>query len=485
MTSFSLFFRNTCCILILSFVFASNVFGNYVNVKDYGALGNGTTDDSDAFQLAHDALGADGGTIFVPATPVNYLISKTVIFTKPVRLLGEGWYGSLVLTRTNGIKVFSTNRKLDVENMSFTALDSAQTTSTFIYVQANSTGHGHSSLKNNYFLHGKYAYETDSANAFVIDGCKFHGYEDSALFLKNLNNSDIGDNYIINSVFSAYDNSIGIKAPSTAGLYICNNKFLYEKSHILINSQNNLVGNNLICNNSFEGHTDDAINLSSTTGCVTKTIITGNQFSSDTINHIVIGNKASNTVIQGNTFNNGVATEGTGILIQAGAENVTITGNAFHRILNGIIADDQDNAGLTINANRFANDVTTLFSGEAGVNDNASNKKITFTKFISYSDSVSYKNILKISGHAVVEIKIHGIVQGVGRSTYYMKKMISGTASCNLINPKILGTSFDVQLSPSSSGYILGMKKAPGIGTSITMYVSVTVDGQVSKLQAL
>jgi len=42
------------------------------NVRDYGALGNGSADDTAAFQNAIDSLPSSGGTVFVP--PGNYMI---------------------------------------------------------------------------------------------------------------------------------------------------------------------------------------------------------------------------------------------------------------------------------------------------------------------------------------------------------------------------------------------------------------------------
>jgi hypothetical protein len=60
-----------------------------VNVKHYGAIGDGTTDDTTAFQNALLALPSNGGTVFIPAG--TYLISTgLVIPSDGVNIVGEG-----------------------------------------------------------------------------------------------------------------------------------------------------------------------------------------------------------------------------------------------------------------------------------------------------------------------------------------------------------------------------------------------------------
>jgi len=63
-----------------------------ISVKDFGAVGDGTTDDGPAFQAAINAIAATGGRIYVPAA--TYLINTQVSFSNTVggiTFYGDGW----------------------------------------------------------------------------------------------------------------------------------------------------------------------------------------------------------------------------------------------------------------------------------------------------------------------------------------------------------------------------------------------------------
>jgi hypothetical protein len=62
--------------------------GASVNVKDYGAVGDGVTDDTLAIQAAIDAVATTGGTVFIPKG--NYSTSGTLYIKDSVILVGEG-----------------------------------------------------------------------------------------------------------------------------------------------------------------------------------------------------------------------------------------------------------------------------------------------------------------------------------------------------------------------------------------------------------
>jgi hypothetical protein len=59
-----------------------------VNVRTYGALGDGASDDQPAFIAAMNALPANGGVVFIPAG--TYLLRSNLTIDKPVVLRGEG-----------------------------------------------------------------------------------------------------------------------------------------------------------------------------------------------------------------------------------------------------------------------------------------------------------------------------------------------------------------------------------------------------------
>lgn len=72
----------------------SMIDGDYVSVKDFGAVGDGVADDRAAIQAAIDSVSADnsntlytkGGTVFLPSG--KYRVTGTIYLTKGVRLLG-------------------------------------------------------------------------------------------------------------------------------------------------------------------------------------------------------------------------------------------------------------------------------------------------------------------------------------------------------------------------------------------------------------
>lgn len=67
----------------------SMIDGAQVNVLDFGAVGDGVTDDSAAIQAALDSLG-NGGTVYFPLPAVSYLCNSSLNVPLGISLKGDG-----------------------------------------------------------------------------------------------------------------------------------------------------------------------------------------------------------------------------------------------------------------------------------------------------------------------------------------------------------------------------------------------------------
>lgn len=61
--------------------------GEYANILDFGAVGDGVTDDTAAFQAAAAFVDANDKTLYLPSG--QYVISDTITFDKPPQIIGE------------------------------------------------------------------------------------------------------------------------------------------------------------------------------------------------------------------------------------------------------------------------------------------------------------------------------------------------------------------------------------------------------------
>ena len=74
-------------------------------VTDFGAIGDGTTDDTNAFQVAIDSAGLQGGTVHIPVG--NYKITQTLSVPAGVQLQGDGLGNSIdnAVNSTTGSRI--------------------------------------------------------------------------------------------------------------------------------------------------------------------------------------------------------------------------------------------------------------------------------------------------------------------------------------------------------------------------------------------
>ena len=73
--------------MALTKVSYSMIQGEYASILDFGAVGDGVTDDTAAFQAAAAYVDANDKTLYLPSG--NYVISEQIVFEKPPSIWGE------------------------------------------------------------------------------------------------------------------------------------------------------------------------------------------------------------------------------------------------------------------------------------------------------------------------------------------------------------------------------------------------------------
>lgn len=105
----------------------SMVDGAPINVKDFGAVGDGSTDDTSAIQAAFTAAVANGGGIvYFPDTSSFYKVTATInIASTPnsITLLGDGiWRSEIKMVTASADTLFTCAGDVHVTNISITAM---------------------------------------------------------------------------------------------------------------------------------------------------------------------------------------------------------------------------------------------------------------------------------------------------------------------------------------------------------------------------
>jgi hypothetical protein len=105
-----------------------------VSVKDFGAVGDGVTDDLAAIQAAINfVVSQNGGTVYFPSTSTSYVCSGAITIpdlSTDITLLGEKKYVTLKFTSTtaNGINIVGQSDNLCIQNLHLYAVNNSSGT---------------------------------------------------------------------------------------------------------------------------------------------------------------------------------------------------------------------------------------------------------------------------------------------------------------------------------------------------------------------
>lgn len=332
-------------------------FGDTLNVKDFGAIGDGATTDTAAF-VAAAAVGRD---VFVPAG--TYIVGSFTV--SGVKFFGPG---TLKWLASNSGTWITVNSGGSFEGLTFNGNSASQTNSnpTGISVLTSSSSRF---VNCNFTAFKKYIIKTDEDNLSKngqIQGCRFY-----------------------DSGTMANSNPVNI---CSSGWVIANNQFLGTWT--------------------FDAHMIRVGNFTASTTPVKNTVISGNYFTNNstpsaTVVGVVLELYAQNTAITGNTFEfltQAVKMETSGSTVL----HTTISGNTMRSL-------GASNVAMNLQGDyvNFSNNVLKDVAGPVTVGDHAVVADNVMQN-VGGSANASIEQIstfddVVVSGNLILEAPFYGI----------------------------------------------------------------------------
>jgi parallel beta-helix repeat protein len=302
----------------------ANTTGMFVVTADaYGAVGDGSNDDTGAIQSAINAAEVSGGVVYFP--PGTYKITSTLNIDGPGVTLTGSWSAAIsTATNISHVNIENGGDNTVVENLSFVTAAVSGFTAGRAAIDINSAA-------------------TGTVNNVMVRGCRISGVRTGGIGGEDVDNvvitgntlEDIGEH----GIYFAQDGD---------RVVISNNVLDGVNSTTTAHSGIKFVGDNaVISGNHIIGYTDasgscSGILIEDATGSVT---VAGNLIDACREGMRIID--SSNISISGNTFTDCVLDGYYGDITMNTAagnvDNISITGNTFFRSIaagNGVPVED-------------------------------------------------------------------------------------------------------------------------------------------------
>lgn len=213
----------------------------FVTPQMHGAVGDGTTNDSTAFQAAIDDAIATNLDLYIPRVAIGYVIGTTLVVSAPLRIIGGGWSvtggGANLMPRTISLTTFSitTQGSVLIDGVAFGLTSSVlQTSGCAVLVDPGAGAMNYYSRLERCYFHGQaLCISFVRATGFNVEGCTFNENTND-ISIENLTANDSGDSTIKGCLFEQ-DASVGyfsganvgsaIQQFSAGGLKVIGNKF--------------------------------------------------------------------------------------------------------------------------------------------------------------------------------------------------------------------------------------------------------------------
>lgn len=432
----------------------------FINVKDHGALGDGTTDDTAAIQAALDSVPDAGGHVHFPAG--TYLVpAGGLTCDERVKITGEGMGVSLVhMTALTGTLLTLAAPWSVVEDIGLThplgATRDANLTG--LYCSARDFTHLHrvqvsGFLKGARVLNGIY---------FTIDGCSFRDFHTAGLELSYASAGDAGDSTVSNCTFDrtgaeTLTGGTGLLWTSGGGLRLSNNKFnsppgtarVFENPVRFHLADGVFTGVLMVEGNSIEGFSGKGVSLERAgAGAVNNSVI-------------IVGNEISGYYD---------ASTQTGIYLDDDTNGVVIDGNHIYNVDRGIYLNRVKHAALG------AGNVISR-ARSTGVEIRSLSQNVNLGRFPIDCDTnglaVKVENFLITPKEYVFDVPLRNVADATERVVAEID--INSYASC-LAEVEAIGTA-----QGSGSGVARASRELNGQGAGAAVYIPGAAVGPADK----
>jgi hypothetical protein len=467
------------------------------NVKDFGARGDGITDDTASFVAAL----ATGGKVYAPDG--TYLVNTDALslLVAGQQLIGAGRTKTKIVTTGTGTLLTVAADNVVVQDLSFQRLGGPGVGAGAGIVLQSGVYATLSRLDISHFYRCMWAV---NAYAWTLENVYFVSPTQYGLLIQNVASPDSGNQNIRGCTFdTSQPTAAAIRHESGGGLRVIGNKFLR-----------------------CERHYDLQVADGASTSII---ILEGNSFEVASVESIRLGRGGTSgqlavVAIDGNTFNCGAGAPSQplacdGISMHAGVSEVSITGNQWRGdAAKTAVRNVTGNAPRrVITGNQFVNfgigiaNEDTVSQVEIGPNsfhnvpvpveDNAASGQVALPIHHHYrraieniTSSSTYTNYWRVDCGTnrgfQVEVVVQGLATGLGVFGRTITKMVTRNAAvaCTVtaVADVTSGATVDVQFDNSTTtGSVIVGVKINGAASALNGTISLRLDGHVLRVNRL
>jgi len=310
-----------------------------LNVRDFGATGNGSTDDTVAIQAALNAVALPGAIVFFP--PGDYKVTSLTVSSRPTRLVGAGWASSLVTPSpsANLLTIPSATSQITVEHLYFR---SSVTRTGGWYVNNLSNNFR---MSNFHMLGASGGIRSTGTVVTIERGSMRDGVGGTGIGIQIDDGYDVSIRDVV--MANAVNLFAGIKVTQCGDLTIEDCNLMVCGDTLVLNPGAGQVIASVYANNTFFDTAVRGLNIYTAGGSVVRSIFSQCWFSSHTQGGIVI---------DGSGATNGVDFIGCHVFL-CGTDGIKLLGSNILNIrFNGCAVGGNSGAGFTVVAgvSRFA-----------------------------------------------------------------------------------------------------------------------------------